>query len=79
MPANPQPAPTHIPPRLFRRQAYLRRPAAARAALLREQILAPTLLAASLWLALKFEACRTLVPDASLMHRITGEWGLCVS
>lgn len=55
---------------------YLCQPAADRAALLREQLAAQSLLAAALWLAIKFEALRTSTPDAGLMYSLTGIGGL---
>ena len=55
---------------------YLRRSAADRASLLREQDLATSLLAAALWITIKFEANRTCMPDANIMQVITGaSWG----
>lgn len=41
---------------------------------MRERLLAGALLAASLWIAIKFEATRTTTPDANLMSRISGGW-----
>lgn len=55
------------------RHAYLRREPMARALLLRERTLGGAMLAASLWLAIKFEATRPTTPDANLMSRISGE------
>ncbi|KAL4858823.1 hypothetical protein ACK3TF_001213 [Chlorella vulgaris] len=52
--------------------AYLRREPMARALLLRERTLGGAMLAASLWLAIKFEATRPTTPDANLMSRISG-------
>ena len=51
---------------------HLRWDKRGQAALLREQTLAQSLLAASLWIAIKFEANRTTTPDAKIMSRITG-------
>lgn len=56
---------------LFRR-VYLRRSKDERAALLRELLLAQSLLAAALWIAVKFEANRSATPDSHIMSRITG-------
>jgi hypothetical protein len=61
------------PPPLSRRRAYLRREPCMQLALVRERALAGSLLAAALWLAVKFEATRTTTPDANLMSRISGE------
>lgn len=57
------------------RHAYVRRSPAAQAALAHERLLVQALLAASLWLALKFEANRTTTPDSNLMSRLTGGAG----
>lgn len=54
------------------RHSYLRRSPAERAALEGQQILAQATLAAGFWLALKFVATRSTIPDAQLLHRITG-------
>ncbi|PRW44375.1 hypothetical protein C2E21_6726 [Chlorella sorokiniana] len=56
---------------LFRR-VYLRRSKDERAALLRELLMAQSLLAAALWIAVKFEANRSATPDSHIMSRITG-------
>lgn len=52
---------------------YLRRSKDERAALLRELLMAQSLLAAALWVAVKFEANRSATPDSHIMSRITGE------
>lgn len=58
---------------------YLRRSKDERAALLRELLLAQSLLAAALWIAVKFEANRSATPDSHIMSRITGEQHACPS
>lgn len=40
---------------------------------MRERFLAQALLAASLWIAVKWEATRSTTPDGAIMSRITGE------
>lgn len=55
------------------RRVYLRRSKDERAALLRELLMAQSLLAAALWIAVKFEANRSATPDSHIMSRITGE------
>ncbi|EFN55324.1 hypothetical protein CHLNCDRAFT_52521 [Chlorella variabilis] len=77
-PAPLEPSPAGVPwaaSFLFdyvHQRAFLRRDRSGQAALVRERLLAGALLAASLWIAIKFEATRTTTPDANLMSRISG-------
>ncbi|KAL4428249.1 hypothetical protein ABPG75_002338 [Micractinium tetrahymenae] len=56
---------------IFRR-VYLQHCPPQRCAIMRERFLAQALLAASLWVAVKWEATRTTTPDSAIMSRITG-------
>ena len=69
-PASRPPA-TPPPPR---RRVYFARGAPAQARLLGDAMLTQALLAAALWVAIKFEGNRCAMPDSSVMARITGGW-----
>ncbi|KAL4433093.1 hypothetical protein ABPG77_006520 [Micractinium sp. CCAP 211/92] len=56
---------------IFRR-VYLQYSPPQQCILARERFVAQALLAASLWVALKWEATRSTTPDAAIMSRITG-------
>jgi hypothetical protein len=63
------------PPLSCRRRVYFARGAPAQAQLLGDAMLTQALLAAALWVAIKFEGNRCAMPDSSVMARITGGWG----
>lgn len=76
-PASPLPA---LPPRPGplhpRRRVYCARPAAQRAELLAagpcQGLAQESVLAAALWLAIKFEGSRSAMPSAPIMYHMTG-------
>lgn len=67
----PAPAPVARPP--HRRRVCLQYSSQEQSALARELFVAQALLAACLWIAIKFEATRPTTPDSRIMSRITGK------
>jgi hypothetical protein len=66
--------PARHAPSPLRRRVYFARGAPAQARLLGDAMLTQALLAAALWVAIKFEGNRCAMPDSSVMARITGGW-----